>query len=139
LGYIIDKEAFEIGILLINQLPDQIIHGDWHMSNTIFDSNHQIVGVVDYDDVRFGKAVEDVAYTLTIELDNFNDNFHIDTDYFLAFLNGYFGKSNTNVDLLRKLVKADTYLLIGGNSNCAQKIWNRYLELDRTILEYFNK
>jgi homoserine kinase type II len=88
-----DRSAAAVnGTDLVSQ-PERVIHSDWHPGNLLF-RNHKVVGVIDYDSVRFSRRIVDVAngalqFSMVASGDPASWPDHLDEDRFRAFLAGY--------------------------------------------------
>jgi Ser/Thr protein kinase RdoA (MazF antagonist) len=71
-------------------LPTTIIHGDWHMWNSLYDTDGEIVVVMDFDFIQHAERLHDIAYMLWALLPNRKSN-HLGK----AFLEGYGNISQT--------------------------------------------
>jgi len=69
---------------LCHDLPETIIHGDWHMWNALYDTNGEVRAVLDFDFVQRAERIHDVAYMMWALLPN--DSF---PQLGSAFLQGY--------------------------------------------------
>ncbi len=96
LGQWYEKAAVRAEQSGVSRWPVQVIHGDWHPGNMIFQAG-RIVGVIDYDAVRLGPRVIDAANgTLQFSIDRagrdpdaWNDALALDRAG--AFIRGYDG------------------------------------------------
>lgn len=77
--------------------PERICHGDWHPGNMIYNNEHRIIGVVDYDSIRLQNPILDVAngalqFSAIGGADPSAWPDRLDTGRFKAFLRGYAGE-----------------------------------------------
>ncbi len=56
------------------RLPQQLIHGDFHLDNLLFDANEQVCYTLDFDFAATGERIFDVAYALRLALPQLTDN-----------------------------------------------------------------
>ena len=97
-----DRSAKDVNKLGYSSWPQQIIHGDWHPGNMLFDSK-KIACVLDFDSVKVAPTATDLANGLLQfsimagHKDPVNWPADLDKDKFHAFLKGY-----SEVDTLNK-------------------------------------
>ncbi len=89
--------------LSVHQWDIQIIHGDWHPGNMLFEGG-KVVAVIDYDSVRLQQRVLDVANgALQFSIVTGDKNpakwpANVDKDRFEHFLRGYSDVGGTGAD-----------------------------------------
>lgn len=99
-----------IETLSYHELPKQIIHGDIHFGNLLF-QNYAIAGIVDFDWCGFETIYWDFAYCFSQNgtfWSNGNDDGKLDFPLFFIALQSYFGErtvSENELVLLQQLVK----------------------------------
>lgn len=47
-----------------SNLPETIIHDDWHPWNLLYDKDGTVVGILDFECIRNGKRIYDIAYAI---------------------------------------------------------------------------
>lgn len=76
-------------------LPKGVIHADWHPWNLIFNENHSVKYILDFDFLQMGERIHDIAYFLwTLR----NESNHKDLGR--QFLKGYGPLSTVEMELL---------------------------------------
>ena len=55
-----NRSSSTVNLLGYDQWPEQIVHSDWHPGNLLFE-NHRVSCILDFDSVKLGPAVLDVA------------------------------------------------------------------------------
>jgi len=91
-------QAYDDAAEAVNKLgfrvwPQRLIHADWHPGNILF-RDGKVVAVVDYDALRFSRAVVDVStgalqFSILAGKDPVDWPEHLDVDRYRAFLQGY--------------------------------------------------
>jgi len=77
------------------ELPSTIIHGDWHVWNSLHDSDGEIIVVMDFDSFQRAERIHDIAYMLWVILPDRQSNY-----LGKAFLQGYGVISQAEKNLL---------------------------------------
>lgn len=89
-----DKASVRVNQLGFRSWKRQVVHGDWHPGNVLFEG-HNIVAVVDFDSIRYSPAVTDLANGM-LQFSIVGDrpdptqwSAHFDRNRLLEFFNGY--------------------------------------------------
>ena len=89
-----DKSCVRVNQLGFRSWKRQVVHGDWHPGNLLFEG-HQVVAVVDFDSIRYSPAVTDLANGM-LQFSIVGDrpdptqwSAHFDRSRLFEFLNGY--------------------------------------------------
>lgn len=89
-----DKASVRVNQLGFRSWKRQVVHGDWHPGNVLFEG-HSIVAVVDFDSIRYSPAVTDLANGM-LQFSIVGDrpdptqwSAHFDRNRLLEFFGGY--------------------------------------------------
>jgi Ser/Thr protein kinase RdoA (MazF antagonist) len=89
-----DKASVRVNQLGFKSWKRQVVHGDWHPGNLLFEG-HRVVAVVDFDSIRFSPAVTDLANGM-LQFSIVGDrpdptqwSAHFDRNRLFEFFNGY--------------------------------------------------
>jgi Ser/Thr protein kinase RdoA (MazF antagonist) len=89
-----DKASVRVNQLGFRSWKRQVVHGDWHPGNVLFEG-HKLVAVVDFDSIRYSPAVTDLANGM-LQFSIVGDrpdptqwSAHFDRNRLLEFFNGY--------------------------------------------------
>ncbi|MGE5677300.1 MAG: phosphotransferase [Pseudomonadota bacterium] len=77
------------------ELPQTIIHGDWHQNNLIFNKDEDVCSILDFDFMTRAERIFDVAYALW-RLRFSND----DKELASAFMKGYGTLTDEEIEML---------------------------------------
>lgn len=88
-----DRAAERVNAAGFASWPERLIHSDWHPGNLLF-RNYKVIAVVDYDSVRYSRAVVDAAngalqFSILAGGDPADWPDHLDEERLGAFLAGY--------------------------------------------------
>lgn len=90
----------------MSNLPQTIIHGDWHPTNLLYTSKGEIQCVLDFDSLQTGMRIFDVAYALYYFL-----IFHNNKSMSEEFLKGYGSLTPQEITILPIFVAKIGFLL----------------------------
>lgn len=77
------------------QLPQTIIHGDWHQNNLIFNMDEDVCSIMDFDFMTRAERIFDIAYALwRLRLSN------KETGLPRAFMKGYGALTDEEIEML---------------------------------------
>ncbi|MEN6337127.1 MAG: phosphotransferase [Phycisphaerales bacterium] len=89
-----DKASVRVNQLGFRAWKRQVVHGDWHPGNLLFEG-HKVVAVVDFDSIRYSPAVTDLANGM-LQFSIVGDrpdptewSAHFDRNRLFEFFNGY--------------------------------------------------
>jgi Ser/Thr protein kinase RdoA (MazF antagonist) len=89
-----DKSCVRVNQLGFRSWKRQVVHGDWHPGNLLFEG-HQVVAAVDFDSIRYSPAVTDLANGM-LQFSIVGDrpdptqwSAHFDRSRLFEFFNGY--------------------------------------------------
>ena len=102
-----DAAAHAVDGLGYTDLPERIIHSDWHPGNLLFRKG-RVVAVIDFDSARRSRAIVDIGngalqFSLTSapHVDQWPD--HVDEPRYASFLEGYESISPISVEEKRSI------------------------------------
>jgi Ser/Thr protein kinase RdoA (MazF antagonist) len=106
-----------------SELPQSIIHGDWHLWNQLYEED-RVICILDLDNMQRAPRLLDIAYAMWvihILLPNYSDA------YRQAFLSGYGEMSAQEIDLLPYAVAAVAlgFLCHAADSANPVRKWNK--------------
>lgn len=89
-----DKSSARVNQLGFGSWKRQVVHGDWHPGNLLFEG-HKVAAVVDFDSIRYSPAVTDLANGM-LQFSIVGDrpdptqwSAHFDRSRLFGFFNGY--------------------------------------------------